>query len=533
MQELHKKLLSQIQLNTKLFFPIITLLLKSQTQLFSYSAMANKIIKQYTKTYLLLFYLVSIFGNAQVGIGTTTPNASSVLDITSTTQGMLTPRMSTSQRNAITSPADGLMVYDTDFKLLYSYISTKSSWIPVSGSLPRLNFKRIRAGDNLATVLADELAAGSGSKYVMTSNTLYEINGQIVFNFPIDLNNAYLDGLDANEDIIVKTSGTLFEGTTGGSIRSLTISTPGATVFNLNASASTSNFLIRDCIIANSNSVGTISGYGLVFSSIVNYSGNTNGITYNNIGQLLLSNQAWFSNNAGIYEKLTGTFNLISKQGGFSNVASTAYGFDVSTAGLTISSDAVLESVVFTGTNQGNFVNSYTTGTYVGYNFTNSWEVRSAGIPNESDAQATGDLAMDYAVGSGLGVAFNTSNPSNIVKVGSGTPATTYSNLFRFSTDVANRLVYKGRKRRIFQIAGSISFQVPAAGTYIIYIAKNGTLLSQYKIYGRGAATNDIVVLPLHASTEMVSNDYIEVFAQRYSGSNGNIVVPNMTLTIK
>ena len=70
----------------------------------------------------ILFFLIlttNVF--AQVGIGTVTPNASSVLDITSTTQGMLTPRMTTAQRVAIASPVDGLMVYDTDLKAFHYY----------------------------------------------------------------------------------------------------------------------------------------------------------------------------------------------------------------------------------------------------------------------------------------------------------------------------------------------------------------------------------------------------------------------------
>lgn len=48
-----------------------------------------------------------------VGIGTTTPNSSALLDITSTTKGLLMPRMTTAQRNAIVSPADGLLIYNT------------------------------------------------------------------------------------------------------------------------------------------------------------------------------------------------------------------------------------------------------------------------------------------------------------------------------------------------------------------------------------------------------------------------------------
>jgi hypothetical protein len=49
-----------------------------------------------------------------VGIGTTSPDASAKLDITSTTQGMLIPRMFHTQRNAIASPATGLIVYQTN-----------------------------------------------------------------------------------------------------------------------------------------------------------------------------------------------------------------------------------------------------------------------------------------------------------------------------------------------------------------------------------------------------------------------------------
>jgi len=49
-----------------------------------------------------------------VGIGTATPNASSIVDITSTTQGFLPPRMTGTQAEAISTPAEGLMVYSTD-----------------------------------------------------------------------------------------------------------------------------------------------------------------------------------------------------------------------------------------------------------------------------------------------------------------------------------------------------------------------------------------------------------------------------------
>jgi hypothetical protein len=70
--------------------------------------------------FTFLFVAALLIGNAatlnaqNVGIGTTTPNASAALDVTSTTKGMLVPRMTQAQRNVIATPAAGLLVYQTD-----------------------------------------------------------------------------------------------------------------------------------------------------------------------------------------------------------------------------------------------------------------------------------------------------------------------------------------------------------------------------------------------------------------------------------
>lgn len=483
--------------------------------------------------HLLLILLLSNGLSAQVGIGTVTPDASSMFDVVSTTKGMLTPRMTTAQKLAITSPANGLVVYDTDLKSFYFYDTTSTSWIKINTNADgRLKYKLIKSTDVLSTVLATELAAGGGSKYLLDSGTLYEINGTINLNLPIEINNAYITGQDSGEDKLIRASGDLFTGTTGGTVKVLTLTATSGNVFNLNGGG-TATLVFRDSIVSSSSAVGTIQNFALCFLSIVQYVGNTNGVVYQNIGTLLLANTGWFSNNSGVYEKLNGTFTLVTKQGGFSQVTGTNIGFDVS-ANPTITGDATLETTVFTGTlTTGKYVNPYTVGVYTGYNFDNNWNVRCPGIPTETDAEAVGDFAVDYAVGSGASTSFNNSNPSSIVKVNG---VSTSTNLFRFSTDggVNNRLKYLGKKKRIFQVTGSISFQVPAAGTYIIYIAKNGTVISQYKIYGRGLTTNDIVVLPLNASVELTNNDYVEVYAQRYTGGvNDAIIVPNMTLIVK
>ncbi|WP_432221054.1 hypothetical protein ACRASX_09705 [Flavobacterium sp. TMP13] len=469
--------------------------------------------------------MISIVVNAQIGIGTTTPDASSILDISSTSQGMLAPRMTTVQRTAIVAPADGLIVYDIVLKSFYYYVEAPtSSWVPVNSSVNgRTNFKRIKS----VADLAPELTAGGASKYLLDASTLYEINGTINLNFPIDLNNAYIQGLDSGEDKLIS-AGDIFQGSKGGGIKSLTLSSTGGKVFNLSG-ATSQNLIFRDCIVSSSKSVGSINNFGLVFLSIIQFSGNTTGIEYSNISQLLLSNLGWFGNNAGTFEKLTGTFGLVQKQGGFSQVNGTAVGFDVSSNPI-ISGDAVLESVVFTGSIGAVFVKPYSLNTYTGYNFTNAWTVDSPGIPRESDGVATGDINFSTGVGNVATTTFTSTGPTGRKKIFGPTSS---NNLFRFKQDGDNKIIYTGTKTRYFQVAGSVSYQGTGDFTLILYIARNGAVITETKVYGKGATgyfTNaGILALPIIGTVELKKSDYIEIWAERYAGS-GNMETVSLNL---
>ncbi len=73
---------------------------------------------------------LTVASGGNVGIGTATPSAK--LDVSSTTQGFLPPRMTTTQKNAISSPATGLVVYDTTLNKLCVY--TGAGWETITSA---------------------------------------------------------------------------------------------------------------------------------------------------------------------------------------------------------------------------------------------------------------------------------------------------------------------------------------------------------------------------------------------------------------
>lgn len=80
-------------------------------------------------TFILGAYAAKAQNN--IGIGTPSPSASAKLDVSSTTQGLLMPRMTQAQRDAIATPATGLMVFQTNNTPGFYYY-TGSAWQAVS-----------------------------------------------------------------------------------------------------------------------------------------------------------------------------------------------------------------------------------------------------------------------------------------------------------------------------------------------------------------------------------------------------------------
>ena len=71
--------------------------------------------------FLCAFFFLQCIHAQSVSIGTTVPDPSAQLEVASTTKGLLIPRMSTIERNAIANPKAGLLVYDLTRKEFYQY----------------------------------------------------------------------------------------------------------------------------------------------------------------------------------------------------------------------------------------------------------------------------------------------------------------------------------------------------------------------------------------------------------------------------
>lgn len=169
------------------------------------------------KLVTLLFLTAGLFSFAQVGIGTQTPKAA--LDVVSTTQGFLMPRMSTADRNAMTVGSDqlGMQVYDTDTNSIWTY--NGGAWVLQQGSdnlgdhtatqnLDLGTNKLVGNGGTDGIVVAADGKVGIGT--TNPSEALHIGNGDIklqssipelVFSSPDGTSNSYYIGANISDSV--------------------------------------------------------------------------------------------------------------------------------------------------------------------------------------------------------------------------------------------------------------------------------------------------------------------------------------------
>jgi hypothetical protein len=134
---------------------------------------------------VLTLFLVFLNGNAQTGIGTTTPSPSAKLEVASSNQGFLPPRIALTATNAaspVTSPATGLLVYNTATAGTAPnnvapgyYYWNGSAWVTILSNITTSSI----SGNGTTTTLTNfgaEVNTQSGTSYTLTATD----NGKII-----------------------------------------------------------------------------------------------------------------------------------------------------------------------------------------------------------------------------------------------------------------------------------------------------------------------------------------------------------------
>ena len=124
---------------------------------------------KYVSITLGMFLCIKCLYAQSVGVNTISPDNSAVLDVSSTDKGFLMPRLSTSQMNAISGPATGLTVYNTDSGSVCMY--TGSAWVKMllSTSTAAVNYIG-------KSYIGKTSGYGSTGTKEGTSSNLYNIN---------------------------------------------------------------------------------------------------------------------------------------------------------------------------------------------------------------------------------------------------------------------------------------------------------------------------------------------------------------------
>ncbi|MBZ9650936.1 hypothetical protein [Psychroflexus montanilacus] len=449
----------------------------------------------------LMMLLGSTVCNAQVGIGTESPHSSSLLDIESINKGILIPRMTTVERDAIETPAEGLQIYN---------ITNNSTDVFSSGSWKSYLFSR---ESNIVYVNSlSDLPAPNGSTITLDETKMYVFSGFVdISPNQLLINGAGLRGTDPQKDIIASNiSGAVLKSENKDVyIKELAVAPTSSSTQAYDFTGESSNFcnIFSGCsvveIMGPSLGVGNISGFKAI-TIIQNYWKVTDGVKIGGtVGKFTsdLNNIVGISAGSGI-EFLS---NAIIDDVDISN----NYFVYPGQTGIKVNTNASIDrgrlsTNLFRGvTNPLDGIDSYSFG----------WSMRqNTNIPDSR--------AFSY-------IFFNTNTqttaiPSQdtFVKIAGTTEVIKQQ---RFTSTVNNRMTYHGEELITAKVFVVISAIAPKNNSnYSITISKNGLTppATAPIASATGLSNNQSFQITLNTEIDMESGDYIEVFIRSNDGSD-------------
>lgn len=420
---------------------------------------------------------MKIAGSGNILIGAGTEDGSALLQLDSTTTGLLPPRMTTAQRDVVGSPASGLSVYNTTTNDFEFYNGT--SWTGTS------------LGNN-------GIYTSSGSLSGATVVTMATNNLQ--FNSTGTSGLLTLDAVNDKVMIGQTTSGANAFGVASGGAGQVVMVSAGATgLFIVDDSAGSGAIRLQDS--------GPVSRVQI----------HSSGLSFFDGGDVVMGRVTPLVNNRLVVRGASATdsdfaLRLEDSGGGLlarfkndgaiefnGNVGLGIGAFEVGTDNtLTIKSGGTIPTI-----SQADVFLMYSTDIDTGIaapHFRSEGNTIFVAYPIYGEAHFQGNVTA-----TSIGVV---DTPVKVV----GTTSAGDTNLFTHTT---GRLTYNGILTKEFMVVTSMSLTSAAANKkYTVYIAKNGTVLTKTGISRHVATTTDVGAASISGLVSLAENDYIEIFIE-------------------
>jgi len=357
------------------------------------------------------FAQTNIFpATGSAGIGTTTPNASALLELNSSTQGLLISRMTKGQRDAIVSPATGLMIYQTNSTPGFYYYSG-TSWTAVTpknnnwsltgnaGTNPSINF--IGTTDNqpllfrLNNTQAGKLDAVNRNYYLGSgAGNSALVTGNIAIGSGALYNNGNGSGCVAVGD------SALFNQTTDAGFGYYNTAVGSHALFFTNGAKGFFNVAVGAYALYNNTTsyANTATGYGALYTNIIGFNNTATG------------HHALYSNSEGNYNTSDGENNLFHNTTGSFNSSNGAFALLLNTTGSSNTASGY-------GALRSNTTGSFNTAVGDSANVASGNLINATAIGSHALVSASNSLVLGSV--SGVNGAASTVN----VGIGTSTPA--------------------------------------------------------------------------------------------------------------
>lgn len=471
------------------------------------------------KIYLLLLLALNTSAGylmaQNVGINTTgaLPDPKAMLDIASTSSGLLIPRMTGAQRDAIAAPPAGLQVFNLTTNTLDLYKAGR--WESVALTAPNTNLVYVYS--------LGDLPAPTGNAITLDGNRMYVFSGVVNIspNY-LNLNGASLRGTDPSKDGVLSS-------VSGAVLRSTGVSVYMENLAVLPASGSTKAYdfadatgtkfcnLFSGCSVVEAGvpslGVGQVSGFQAVTIS-QNYWNCQDGIKVTgNMGKFCSATNfivGIAAGGAGIEFMPSLAINDID--------LSNNYFIYPGQTGVKVDAGAAIDR----GRMTTNMFRGVTT-QISGFNsYTPAWEMRQNTYI--SNTRALGSVYLN-----------NNQTPTALPIVGTfykiaGTTTTIKEQRF-VATD--NRLTYTGKETITAKVLIVVGAKSPVVNSdFSIALAKNGVVIPIPNGSMAAAANNQSFQVTLTTEVDMVAGDYLEAFIRTNNGNTASLAVEELQFRV-